>query len=254
MHCFFTFLNFLRLERSLSQCSVAWPNKYSWKCQPFLSPDYFYMWTTRQPVRMEVARLNMSRQSSKCLKMAAFFELLGLQAYNCLWIFTDMSHCNSLSLNKLCQLFYSQVNSMDENERQKIREMSTKDLKIEERRTLYNALGRRMANPVGLSPGLVEKYVACAGCNTKRFELLKEFMLDADMSLACYLCCSNFLIHMMFNPSALDVQPKSTGCPMHATKASVSGKGSKSKHTSCSSNLRFHEVCNLFRFPNSSVK
>ena len=63
--------------------------------------------------------------------------------------------------------------------------MSSKDMPIEERRVLYNALGRRMANPVGLAPGLVEKYTACAGCNKKRFELLKEFMLDHDMLIAC---------------------------------------------------------------------
>ena len=77
------------------------------------------------------------------------------------------------------------VRCMDPAEREKIRDMSSKSLKIEERRVLYNALARRMQNPVGLAPGLVEKYSACAGCNNKRFELLKEFMIDPDMFLAC---------------------------------------------------------------------
>eukprot|EP00435_Cladocopium_sp_Y103_P011495 s710_g3.t1 len=45
------------------------------------------------------------------------------------------------------------VRGLSDEERQKIREMSNKDMPIEERRVLYNALGRRMANPVGLSPG-----------------------------------------------------------------------------------------------------
>jgi hypothetical protein len=77
------------------------------------------------------------------------------------------------------------VKGLSEAQREKIREMSSKDMPIEERRVLYNALVRRMANPVGLAPGLVEKYTACAGCNKKRFELLKEFMLDHDMLIAC---------------------------------------------------------------------
>ena len=110
-------------------------------------------------------------------------------------------HTTILSLRKLHQQFESQVNPIDEAERQKIKEMTSKDIPIEGRRTLYNALGRRMSNPVGLSPGLVEKYAACAGCNKKRFELLKEFMLDADMPLACSLCC--------YNDNSLDVQLKS---------------------------------------------
>ena len=79
----------------------------------------------------------------------------------------------------------AKVKGLGEDAGQKIRDMSSKDMPIEERRVLYNALGRRMSNPVGLAPGLVEKYVACAGRNKKRFELLKEFMLDHDMLIAC---------------------------------------------------------------------
>ena len=101
----------------------------------------------------------------------------------------------------------SQVNSFDEAERQKIRDMASKDIPIEERRTLYNALGRRMANPVGLPPGLVEKYTACAGCNQKRFELLKEFMLDADMPLNCNYLLT--IIHGVFDQNPFDV-PRSS--------------------------------------------
>ena len=65
--------------------------------------------------------------------------------------------------------------------------MSQRDLPIEHRRSWYNALGRRMKNPAGLKPGLVEKYQACAGQNKQRFELLREFMVDESMYLSCYL-------------------------------------------------------------------
>ena len=61
--------------------------------------------------------------------------------------------------------------------------MSAKDLPIQERRKLYNALQRRMNNPVGLKPGLVEKYLACKGQDKKRFDMLKEFLTDPDMNL-----------------------------------------------------------------------
>ena len=65
--------------------------------------------------------------------------------------------------------------------------MSAKDLAIEERRKHYNALKRRMDNPVGLKPGVVEKYLACKGQDKKRFEMLKAFLVDPDMNLICIL-------------------------------------------------------------------
>lgn len=87
-----------------------------------------------------------------------------------------------------CILFASlKATTFDEKQRSLIKDLSSKDVPIEERRVWYNALSRRMANPKGLKPGLVEKYVAAAGCNKKRFELLRAFMLDEDMFLGLYI-------------------------------------------------------------------
>ena len=72
---------------------------------------------------------------------------------------------------------------MAEKDKERIRALSTHDIPIEQRRKGYNALARRMANPIGLKPGLVEKYLACKGQDKKRFEMLKEFMRDENMNL-----------------------------------------------------------------------
>lgn len=48
----------------------------------------------------------------------------------------------------------SQVGSFTAEAKQTIAGMSAKDIPIEERRIWYNALSRRMNNPVGLKPGL----------------------------------------------------------------------------------------------------
>ena len=76
---------------------------------------------------------------------------------------------------------------MSDKDKERIRSLSTNDIPIGERRKGYNALARRMANPVGLKPGLVEKYLACKGQDKKRFEMLKEFMCDENMNLV-FIC------------------------------------------------------------------
>ena len=79
------------------------------------------------------------------------------------------------------------VTDFTEEQKAKIRSISQRDLPIEQRRVWYNAMGRRMKNTAGLKPGLVEKYHACAGQNKQRFELLREFMVDENMYLDCYI-------------------------------------------------------------------
>jgi hypothetical protein len=80
---------------------------------------------------------------------------------------------------------YAEVTDFSEEQKEKIRAMSQRDLPIEHRRAWYNAMGRRMKRPAGLKPGLVEKYQACARQNRQRFELLREFMVDENMHLGC---------------------------------------------------------------------
>lgn len=68
-----------------------------------------------------------------------------------------------------------------------MKSLSVKDLPIQERRKAYNAMNRRMNNPIGLKAGVVEKYLACKGQDAKRFQLLKEFICDPDLNLICIL-------------------------------------------------------------------
>ena len=71
---------------------------------------------------------------------------------------------------------------MSEEAKEKIRALSQSDVPIGQRRALYNQMGRRVKNSVGLKPGLVEKYNSCLSNGKERFKLLKEFIIDADMS------------------------------------------------------------------------
>lgn len=48
-----------------------------------------------------------------------------------------------------------QVGNLTDEQKAKIKELSSKEVPIEVRRTLYNKLGRRFDNPVGLKPGLL---------------------------------------------------------------------------------------------------
>lgn len=94
-----------------------------------------------------------------------------------------------LSLAVLCFMqvcgfdFHVQVGNLSDEEKERVKNMSVKDLPIQERRKGYNALQRRMNNPVGLKAGVVEEYLACKGQDAKRFELLKNFICDPDMYL-----------------------------------------------------------------------
>lgn len=70
---------------------------------------------------------------------------------------------------------------MDEKTKEKIRELSQSDVPINERRALYNQLGRRMKHAQGLKPGLIQKYTSCLGNSKERFNLLKEFLIDENL-------------------------------------------------------------------------
>ena len=71
---------------------------------------------------------------------------------------------------------------MTDDVKAKIRDMAQSDIPIAERRALYNQMGRRMKNGHGLKAGLVQKYNACLTDQKERFKLLKEFMIDEQMS------------------------------------------------------------------------
>ena len=71
---------------------------------------------------------------------------------------------------------------IEEEAAEKIRNLSQADIPIEKRRALYNQLARRMNNGTNLKAGLVEKYQAASASRKDRFNLLKEFMIDPDMS------------------------------------------------------------------------
>ena len=70
---------------------------------------------------------------------------------------------------------------MDTETKEKIRNMSQGDIPINERRALYNQLGRRMKHPQSLKPGAIEKYTACLGSSKDRFQVLKEFLIDENL-------------------------------------------------------------------------
>ena len=72
---------------------------------------------------------------------------------------------------------------MSEEAKEKIRSMSQADIPIEKRRALYNGMGRRFKSG-GLKPGLLQKYNACLNEKKQRFKLLKEFIIDEDMSMS----------------------------------------------------------------------
>ena len=74
------------------------------------------------------------------------------------------------------------MNAASDEEKEKIRNMSQSDIPMKERRALYNSMQRRMKNGVGLKAGLVEKYNAACTSRKERFNLLKEFMIDENMS------------------------------------------------------------------------
>ena len=70
---------------------------------------------------------------------------------------------------------------MSQEEKDKIRSLSSQDIPIEKRRTLYNQMGRRFSHPTGLKPGLLQKYQSCISDKKQRFNMLKEFIISEDM-------------------------------------------------------------------------
>jgi len=71
----------------------------------------------------------------------------------------------------------AQAGKLSEESKEKIRSLSQGDIPIQKRRGLYNAMGCRFKHPVGLKPGLLQKYLACVSCKKNRFNLLKEFLI-----------------------------------------------------------------------------
>ena len=167
-----------RLERSLSNLSAAWlwrNHHFNFMYVALLNLGMNQDGSSPPPNLSPVAKVT---EDGRMIRVPWFIQRIP----------TAILIWKPFMPEHLCHILHAckpKVKCLDQAERDKIRDMSSKSLRIEERRVLYNALARRMQNPVGLSPGLVEKYAACAGCNKKRFELLKEFMLDQDMFLAC---------------------------------------------------------------------
>ena len=108
----------------------------------------------------------------------------------------------------------AKVSDMTEEEKAKLRELAQADIPIEKRRLLYNRLERRMKNGNGLKPGLVEKYIAAASSRKERFALLKEFLIDENMSspqsLRLYIAKFIFTFTILCNPQFLHQGAKST--------------------------------------------
>ena len=73
---------------------------------------------------------------------------------------------------------------MTEEAKEKIRSISKGDIPIAQRRSLFNHLARHMKNGRNLKPGLVQKYNSCVSSKNERFNLLKEFLIDENMSLS----------------------------------------------------------------------
>ena len=70
---------------------------------------------------------------------------------------------------------------MSEEEKEKIRALSSQQIPIKQRRALYNQMGRRFTHPAGLKAGLLQKYNSCISDQKQRFNLLKEFIISEDM-------------------------------------------------------------------------
>ena len=99
-----------------------------------------------------------------------------------LWGFqTGLMHVSLIGACFIMTLHPLEVSEMDEAEKAKIRSLSQNDIPITERMALYNHMGRRFKNPVGLKPGLLQKYQACESNHKERFKLLKEFLISEDM-------------------------------------------------------------------------
>ena len=155
------------------------------------------------------------------------------------WIKKDFNILTNLRHkigNYPIQFFLSlcEASSFSPEQRAKIKNMSQKDVDIKERRVWYNALARRMSNPQGLPPGLVQKYISCNGNNKKRWELVRAFMLDEDMNLGCTMQCA-----ILCKQSTMSICK--TKSPTHALH--WPGRMLKSKHGLCSLILGVSKFC-----------
>lgn len=76
----------------------------------------------------------------------------------------------------------SEVGHLPPEAAEKIKAMQPSDLPQADRRRLYNQLGRRLKDPE-VPSGLLEQYLSFQGQNPKRFEILKQFIVDRTMPL-----------------------------------------------------------------------
>lgn len=81
----------------------------------------------------------------------------------------------------MVQRVRGQVGNIPEAVKQRVMGMKKSDLSIEDRRRLYNQMGRRMKHTQELPAGMLEKYTSALGCADKRFDLLKHFICDRGM-------------------------------------------------------------------------
>lgn len=78
----------------------------------------------------------------------------------------------------------SEVGELPDDVKAKIMNLEPKDIPLQQRRCLYNQMGRRLKHP-DMPKGLLEQYVGCLGNDKKRFSLLRHFICDKQMKLAC---------------------------------------------------------------------
>jgi len=78
----------------------------------------------------------------------------------------------------------SKASPMSDEAASKIRELNQSDISIADRRALYNSLARKMKSGLNLKPGLVEKYQSCINSRKDRFNMLKEFLIDENLSFS----------------------------------------------------------------------
>ena len=137
--------------------------------------------------RLHCAACRRSMQWSEREKVAGCSGHLGcLGPLTIAWtisIYPINLHSSSTSVLIVGEFYWCipKVSPIDEETKDKIRELSQSDIPIDQRRALYNQLGRRMKHKQGLKPGLIQKYSACLGNSRERFQLLKEFLIDENL-------------------------------------------------------------------------
>ena len=79
-----------------------------------------------------------------------------------------------------------EVGEVPEDVKSKIMSMEPKDIPLQQRRCLYNQMGRRLRHD-DMPKGLLEQYAGCLGNDKKRFSMLRHFICDKQMRLRLQL-------------------------------------------------------------------